>query len=96
MRACKSRGTAIIPPAKRDGQANGAWAGGYRNNCAILLKICLMELREERTEGVAAVGELPLLIFGELSGGEAEGGEEEEGVVAECGDGLYQSRVCAE
>ena len=42
-----------------------------------------MDLREERAEGVAAVGELPLLGAGDFGEGEVEGRDEEEGVVAE-------------
>jgi hypothetical protein len=38
---------------------------------------------EEGTEGVAAMGELPLLISGEFGHGEAKGGEKEEGIVTE-------------
>jgi hypothetical protein len=40
-------------------------------------------LREEGAEGVASVGELPLLLAGEFGEGAVEGGDEEEGVVAE-------------
>jgi hypothetical protein len=38
---------------------------------------------EERSEGVAAMGELPLLCAGDFGEGEVEGGDEEEGIVAE-------------
>jgi len=42
-----------------------------------------VDLREERAEGVAAVGELPLLGAGDFGEGEVEGRDEEEGIVAE-------------